>query len=205
MIDIPNITRKRDLLPPNDAKLGTHSRHQQTITGKTVEIGAGGACDHFYGATFVDCDVRLCGSGMRTNGAVHTANFQDCQIWAKKKQNIPNWEAAFERCYFRGTFGVRFAGKVVDCDFSKARLIYAQFLQTGSLGAVVWPVWPHVVIDDLDLNRPDWLRIPKPAQFNDFLVADSGVASVLDLADAVEDPEAFWQRIQHCPYVHSQR
>jgi hypothetical protein len=131
--------------------------------------------------------------------------FQDCVISASKKQIIPTWNASFERCQFRGTYETRFEGPVVDCDFSNATLLKAAFLQSEPLGKVVWPKWPHVVIDSPTSNYKDWRKIAKPDEFNWLIVPETGAAVVFNMANAVDDQEAFWELIRHKKYVHSIR
>ena len=203
--DVGTITRGRELLPANDRQFGLHRRRDETIVGKTVEIGAGQACDQFYTCIFIDCEIRLRAEGRLVSVATQGQVFKDCLVSACVKQCIPNWEAGFERCYFRGKFETRFAGTVVDCDFSAATLCSATFLQPDSLGAVEWPKWPHIVIESPNLNYEDWSRIAKPDEFNRFLVRKSGRAIVINLANAVNDPDGFWELIRHKEYVHTRR
>ena len=204
-IDIASIKRKRDRLSPNDDRFGTHNRRDEMIVGKKVEIGAGQVCDQFFGCSFQDCEIRLCAAGRLVGVATSGQVFQDCHIWASNQQSIPTWAAAFERCYFQGGYETRFAGPIIDCDFSGATLKSAAFLQSDSLGATVWPKWPHVLIDSPTRNYPDWSQVPKPEEFNRFLIPKAAIAVVFNLADAVADPEAFWEIIRCKEYVHTRR
>lgn len=205
MIDVGTMTRKRDLLPANDAPFGAHKRRDETIVGMKVEIGAGQVCDQFLSCTFKDCEIRLCAAGRIVKVATYSQVFHDCFIWATKKQTIPTWDATFERCYFRGKYETRFQGPVIDCDFSTATLTSAAFLQSESLANVVWPEWPHIVIDSPTANYQDWSKIEMPDGFNRFIVPKMGIAAVFNLADAVDDPEAFWEIIRRKAYVHTRR
>jgi hypothetical protein len=202
-MDVTTITRERDLLPANDRQYGMHNRRNETIVGKKIEIGAGQVCDQFYSCTFKDCEIRLLAAGRLVGVATHGQVFQDCLIWASRIQRIPTWEAAFERCSFRGTYETRFAGPVIDCDFSATRLVSAAFLQAESLGQVIWPKWPHVVLDSPTSNCQDWSQIPLPKDFNRFVIPKTGIAAVFNLADAVDDPEAMWELIRYKDYVHA--
>jgi hypothetical protein len=70
---------------------------------------------------------------------------------------------------------------------------------------VVWPKWPHVVIDSPTLNYKDWSKIAKPDEFNWWIIPETGTAAVFNMANAVDDPEAFWELIRHKTYVHTRR
>ena len=205
MIDVKTITRKRELLEPNDHGFSIHDRRDETIVGRKVEIGAGQVCDKLHSCTFRDCEIRLRSSGRVVAVATSNQLFEDCHIWAAQIQHIATWDAAFHRCYFRGKYSARFTGPVTDCDFSTATLISTTFLQDVPLGDVVWPPWPHVVIDSPSKNYADWSKIPKPAEFNRYAVWKTGIASVLNLQHAVDDPEGFWSQICDRDYVHTQR
>ena len=204
-IDVGTLTRKRELLAANDLQFGIHRRRGEAIVGKQVEIGAGKACDNFISCSFEDCEIRLLGPGRLVCGATSRNVFKDCFIRASKKQIMATWEAGFERCYFRGHYEARFAGVVVDCDFSTTTLNSASFLQSESLGGVVWPNWPHVIIDSPESNYEDWKSAPKPSDFNRYIVQGSGVAVVFNIVNAVKDPDTFWESIRHKSYVHSKR
>lgn len=160
MLDIKSLTRKRDLLEPNEPGFGIHNRRDETIVGMKVEIGGGDACDKLYSCTFKDCEIRLRAPGPLIGAATRGQVFEDCHIWAAQKQSIATWEATFLRCRFRGTFAARFSGPVKDCDFTNATLLSATFLQSEPLGDIKWPTWPHVIIDSPTDNHQEWKTFP---------------------------------------------
>lgn len=136
-----------------------------------------------------------------TSVATLKCDFEDCLIWPRKKQIIPSWEADFSGCLFKGKFEVRFDGIVQNCDFRRSVLNYAKFHQEESLGEVFWPEWPHIVVDSPKSNYAVWKELAFPQEFNRLLVRAKGIAAVINLSDAVEDPQAMWDIIKDQRFV----
>lgn len=197
--------RKRELVLPNDQKFGIHKRFSSKIKGKKLEIGRGQGADSFGGSEFEDCEIRIYSGGRSTGVMLDDCHFNNCLIWASKKQIIPTWQASFKECVFKGKYEVRFPSKVEDCDFSIATLYSASFQQSEALGKVIWPQYPHVIISDAISNYQDWKKIPKPKEFNQYIIhpKTKGNLVVINLAHAVEKPDDFWQIIKVKKYVSS--
>jgi len=204
-MDKSYISRKRDTLPINNEQFNIHQRMGSKISGKKVEVGKGQAVDEFIRSEFEDCEIRIHSGGRYTGNTFHECNFKNCLIWASKKQIIPTWHSSFENCVFKGKYEVRFPGPIVDCDFSLATLNSANFQQDTTLGNVVWPKYPHIVITDALSNYEDWSAVEKPNEFNKYIYhpRTKGRVIVINLADAVDDPEELWEKIKDKSYVNS--
>ena len=202
-MDKANISRNREILPPNNEQFNIHKRVGSKISGQKIEIGKGQAVDEFNRSEFEDCEIRIHSGGRYTGNTFHECKFKNCLIWASKKQIIPTWHSSFESCLFKGKYEVRFPGPVTDCDFSLATLNSANFQQDTSLGNVVWPKYPHIVITDAISNYSDWQTIEKPKEFNKFIYhpRTKGNVIVINLDDAVNEPEEFWAQIKDKSYV----
>ena len=201
-MDISNITRKRGLLEPNDPSTGSHNRRDEEIEGLKIEIGAGDVCDRLFGCTFRDCEIRLKSSGRLTAVATNELRFDSCLIWASKKQIIPTWDAEFAGCYFKGKFETRFARTVVDTHFTKATLDSAVFHQVEPLGAIAWPLWPHIIVDQPRENFDQWAEISKPKSLTNLLRRTSGICTAIFLPAYLDDPDEFWDSVHDVPFIH---
>lgn len=200
---IKKIKRKREVLPPNDLNFRVHRRRQSRVVGKKIVIGESDICDDISHGEFIDCEIRIKSSGLCTGIAILESSFKNCLIWASKKQIIPKFDANFDNCIFKGKFEVRFWGDVIDCDFRMATLYGVSFKKDNKLGNIKWPGYPHVLIKNIEENIEDWNQIIKPKEFNRFLVhpKTNGNTVVLNLADAVKDPDSFWELIKNKSYV----
>ncbi len=206
-MNLPDIKKKRELLPPNDLVNQIHEHRNCQIVGKKIEIGKGKACDVLNNVEFIDCEIRIHSSGRITKVATFNSSFKNCYIWAHKIQNIPTWESSFDQCIFKGKYEVRFPGIIKDCDFSLATLNSVCFQQDQSLGNVIWPKYPHIVVSDVIANFEDWKTIDKPKELNRFIVSPKtkGKVVVINLAAAVNDPDAFWEVLKEKNYVSTVR
>lgn len=202
-MDTPYISRKREILPTNNDKFDIHKRMGSENIGQKIEVGKGQAVDEFNNSVFEDCEIRIHSGGRYTGNTFHDCTFKNCLIWASKKQSIATWYSSFESCLFKGKYEVRFSGPVIDCDFSLSTLNWTNFQQDSPLGNVVWPKYPHIVITDALSNYDDWKAIEKPKEFNQFIYhpRTKGRVIVINLEDAVNEPEQFWGKIKDKTYV----
>ena len=194
-----------EVLEVNDLQFGVHKRQGEHIVGKKVEIGTGEFCDSFHGATFEDCEIRIRCSGRCTVTATSNCSFIRCTVWAHKIQRIPTWNASFHGCAFKGKYETRFSGTVEDCDFTQSTLNSVVFLQESGLGNTLWPDWPHIIIDDVRSNYEEWKGIPKPKNLGRFLFKLRGIAAVINLEMAAENPEEVWKALRDHDFIRSNR
>ncbi|HCG5296637.1 TPA: hypothetical protein NJZ52_004399 [Vibrio parahaemolyticus] len=206
-MDDSKISRKRDTLATNNDQFNIHKRVDSKISGQKIEVGKGQAVDEFNRSEFEDCEIRIHSGGRYTSSTFHKCKFKKCLIWSSRKQIIPTWDSSFENCLFKGKYEVRFPGPLIDCDFSMATLNSANFQQEATLGETVWPKYPHIVISDALNNYEDWKEIEKPKELNKFIYhpKTKGRVIVINLADAVNEPEKFWEIIKDKSYISTTR
>lgn len=173
----------------------------ETIVGKRVEIGSGKAADRLLGCRFVNCEIRILCSGRALSVVLAGNSFEDCTILPRKIQKIPNLQASFENCEFKGSFEVAFRGEVSRCSFADAKLNHALFFAPTDLRSMRLPGWPHIQISDLDQHLDDFLSsVPKMSPLW-FMARMSPRCIVANIELASKTPRETWDALKEKPYV----
>jgi hypothetical protein len=196
---------EREPLPPNNKDLNLHELRYQKIQRKKIEIGKGlnGTVDALGESNFKHCDLRIRMGGRYTAVATRKCTFDNCLIWPDRIQNIPKWDAEFRNCAFKGKYEARFVGAVQNCDFSQATLKSGHFMHNSSLGRVVWPGFPHIIISHSPDNLADWRATAGTGEISWVYWSEKihGHTVVLNLESLVKDVESFWDCIKDKDYV----
>ena len=192
-------------LAPNDLQFGTHDLRDCAIESQRVEIGAGNVADRLLNCRFVNCELRIKCSGRMTGVIISKCTFDRCLVWPSVIQKVPNLDADFHSCRFKGRYEVGFRGIVENCCFSEAKLNHALFFTPTALDPCKLPDWPHVRIEDLANNTKDFMAaVPKCSLL--WIMARKGPLSmVVNIEKASSSPEETWELLRNKSYVFTTR
>ena len=194
---------KKEILAPNNIQYNSHKRHNEKIFNKEVEVGKGLMADSFLGSHFVDCVMRLRGAASITLHSTMDCTFENCLIWASRKHASGTWQAHFNNCSFRGHFELRFAHKLINCDFSKAKLSYVEFQSNFDMEGLAGIHFPHIAILNIKENFLDWDKITKPKDYKDLVWVSKKQRGmvVINLELCTKEPQKMWDSIKELPFV----
>lgn len=196
---------KKEKLLPNSAVNGfpIHKRHREKIIYKIVEIDAKEFVGTFLECHFIDCEIKIRCSAKYTYVLTNKCTFDNCLIWAHTKQIGGNWNPKFKNCSFKGRFELRFDNKLINCDFSQAKISSVGLLGNHTLDEITGVTYPTIAILDLKTNVSQLEQIETTDNFEDLIWAskrDSGLL-ILNLEEFTNEPERLWDSIKHFEFI----
>ncbi|TBM98104.1 hypothetical protein EYD45_16550, partial [Hyunsoonleella flava] len=161
----------KEMLLPNSIAHGfpIHKRYQEKIVNKIVEIDAKEFVGSFSECHFVDCEIKIRCSAKYTYVLTNKCTFANCLIWAHTKQIGGNWNPKFKNCSFRGRYELRFENKLVNCDFSQAKISFVGLLENHTLDGIKGIAYPNIVVIDPKENHSKWEKTEAPDDFKDLV------------------------------------
>lgn len=201
------IPAKKEPLSPNSVVHGfpIHRRHGEKIINKIVEIDAKEIVGSFLECHFIDCEIKIRCSANYTFVLTNKCTFENCLIWAHKKQIGGNWNPRFKNCAFKGRFELMFENELFNCDFSQAKISSVGLLKNYTLDEITGISYPTVAIIDLKTNVAELEKIKTPESFNDIIWVskrNSGLL-ILNLEEFASNPEEIWDSIKHLKFIRT--
>lgn len=198
-------TNLKEHLLPNSKAHGfpIHKRHREKIINKIVDINAKEFVGSFSECHFIDCEIKIRCSGKYTYVLTNKCIFENCLIWAHTKQIGGNWNPTFKNCSFKGRFDLRFENKLINCDFSQAKISTVGLLENHTLDEIIGVNYPTIAILDLKKNVSELEKIETTESFEDFIWAskrDSGLI-IFNLEEFTSEPENLWDSIKHFEFI----
>ena len=195
---------KEKLLPNSTAHgFPVHRRHREKIINKIVEIDAKEFVGSFLECHFIDCEIKIRCSAKYTYVLTNKCIFENCLIWAHTKQIGGNWNPEFKNCSFKGRFELRFENKLLNCDFSQAKISIVGLLENNTLDEIIGVTYPTIAILDLKKNVSELEKIKTSDSFEDFIWAskrDSGLI-IVNLEEFTTEPKKLWDLIKHLKFI----
>ncbi|GGG35193.1 hypothetical protein GCM10011414_00750 [Croceivirga lutea] len=198
---------KRETLSPNSMAHGfpIQKRHSEKIINKIVEIEAKEFVGSFSECHFINCEIKIRCAAKYTFVMTNNCTFENCLIWAHKKQIGGNWNPIFKDCIFKGRFELRFENKLINCNFSQAKLSYVGLLKNEPLQDIKGIAYPTIAILKISENFQAWEQIKKPDDFEDLVWTskkDSG-SIIMNLEEHTNNPKELWNNLKELPYVQT--
>ncbi len=198
---------KEKLLPNSTAHgFPIHKRHREKIINKIVEIDAKEFVGSFSECNFIDCEIKIRCSAKYTFVLTNKCIFENCLIWAHTKQTGGNWNPKFKNCSFKGRFELRFENKLINCDFSQAKLSTVGLLDNNTLDEITGVTYPTIAILDLKSNVSELENIQTTESFEEFIWAskrDSGLI-IINLEEFTNEPKELWNKIKNFDFIKTQ-
>ena len=195
---------KEKLLPNSTAHgFPIHKRHRETIINKIVEIDAKEFVGSFLECNFVDCEIKIRCSAKYTFVLTNKCIFENCIIWAHTKQTGGNWNPKFKNCSFKGRFELRFENKLINCDFSLAKISTVGLLANNTLDEITGVTYPTIALLDLKNNASKLEKIETTENIEDIIWAskrDSGLI-IINIEEFTSEPEKLWDSIKHFKFI----
>ncbi len=195
---------KEKLLPNSTAHgFPVHRRHREKIVNKIVEIDAKEFVGSFLECNFIDCEIKIRCSAKYTFVLTNKCIFENCIIWAHKKQTGGNWNAKFKNCAFKGRFELRFENKLFNCDLSQAKISLVGLLENYNMNEINGVTYPTIAILDLKNNVTELNKIKAPENFSDIIWAckrNSGL-TIINIEEFTSDPKKLWDSIKHFEFI----
>lgn len=205
-----NKTSEKKILHPNEEVQGVllHKRYREKITNKIVEIDAKGFVGSFLECHFSNCEIKIRCSAKYTFVMTQGCTFEDCLIWAHTKQTGGNWSTVFKNCSFKGRYELRFEKKLINCDFSQAKISLVALLENNDFGELNGIYFPNILILVTKENLKEWEQIVKPDDYEDLIWATaikSDSVVIMNLNEHTTEPENLWNAIKHLSFIKTVR
>lgn len=200
-------SNEKEKLPSNSTAHGfpIQKRFREKIINKIVEIEAKEFVGSFSECHFINCEIKIRCSAKYTFVMTTNCTFENCLIWAHTKQIGGNWNPQFKDCVFKGRFELRFENKLINCDFSQAKLSYVGLLKNESLQNIKGIAYPTIAILKISESFQAWEQIKKPDDFEDLVWTskkDSG-SIIMNLEEHTNHPNELWNNLKELPFVQT--